>query len=270
MAPLILIIAAFGCAAWAGPKDFLKRDLPQAHTQAQRCQAYLTENAPLTETEFNDLRSRAVTADAIVTAEEKRRLADLNIQLSRLHSESAKIWNRDVPALHPYRIQMMHHGYVTIQKTSFFPPQSSAGSTSELVDTYFDGGLILDIQGPLNTHGWTYTHRGVQLDTGLFCMDGDGKFYLMPQGLNVPGQKNIHPYIQRGMPMAACGEIAVKNGKVAYLSNSTGHYQTSDELFEQAVTELERQGAFSPDARVLHAVSGRRFQLENGRWHAVF
>jgi hypothetical protein len=189
-----------------------------------------------------------VVSGQIISEAEQQRIEELTAILRGAHGRAAEIWNRDVPGLHPYRIRPMIDDVLTIGRESFEVFFPRAGEGTDRVEAVFSEGLMMDGRGrPVNTVKWVEYMDGTTADVSLFCMDGEGRFILLPQGAFVMGQ-NRHHDIQRGMPMAACGEITVLQGKVTFISSATGHYRTPDDFLDQALTELRRHGALAADA----------------------
>ena len=79
----------------------------------------------------------------------------------------------------------------------------------------------------------------------LYVMDEDGNFYI--------GQPTRHSCFLAGMPVASGGHIRIKNGKITYLDNESGHYRPTVEMFNQGVTELNSQGMRGFETRAFDA-----------------
>ena len=78
----------------------------------------------------------------------------------------------------------------------------------------------------------------------LYVMDEHGDFFA--SNYQVHG-KFHHSSLSAGLPVAVAGGIIVDKGKVTYLSNGSGHYQSSVFQLAQAVHQLEKRGLIGPE-----------------------
>lgn len=82
-------------------------------------------------------------------------------------------------------------------------------------------------------------HRkdGSILDTkqkpALFVMDADGRIYIIEASNNIR-----HSSLLAGGPVASAGEIIAEEGKIQAISNFSGHYHPSLEIFLQVLREI--------------------------------
>ena len=70
-------------------------------------------------------------------------------------------------------------------------------------------------------------------------MDQDGTFYASKY--QKVGEFH-HSSLLGGEPVAAAGEMAVKNGVLLFLSNKSGHYRLGAEFVNQALAALRKAG----------------------------
>src|SRR6185436_19990726 len=80
----------------------------------------------------------------------------------------------------------------------------------------------------------------------LYVMDAQGNFYITarqwapidPLGFRLVN----HSSSSAGHPVAAAGQLEVRNGKLISIDNGSGHYHPSNVQVAQAVAALERHG----------------------------
>ena len=97
--------------------------------------------------------------------------------------------------------------------------------------------------------GLLYHASGDKLDTGALQnylgQAGVAIYVLSAQGnlhvSNQEYQKRHHSSLLAGIPIASAGEIVVKDGKVTYISNSSGHYLPALDHFLQVLHHLQKR-----------------------------
>lgn len=111
-------------------------------------------------------------------------------------------------------------------------------------------GKIYDAQGQLfdTSAGKTAAFGGSE-GKAIFVMDHDGKMYA---SLYTEPGKFHHSSFLAGRPVAAAGEIEVRNGEVVYLSRKSGHYRPSEAQLSQVAQNLSAHGigGFEVDQKV--------------------
>ena len=100
------------------------------------------------------------------------------------------------------------------------------------------GGRIFDAKGNLfDTAGSpaleSNTHRAI------FVMDEHGNFFASKS--HFVGRFH-HSSLLAGAPVAAAGEIEVRNGELIAISDRSGHYLPGRKFTDQAIAELQRCG----------------------------
>jgi hypothetical protein len=99
-------------------------------------------------------------------------------------------------------------------------------------------------------NGRLYDNTGKPLNTpdkgGIFAMSPEGRIYFAPHDVAVKGAFH-HSSFLAGAPLAAAGELSVKNGEVRGISMSSGHYLPRREHVEQFKRELNRRGVSGLD-----------------------
>lgn len=88
----------------------------------------------------------------------------------------------------------------------------------------------------------------------IYIMDKEGNFYIGRQVVN----HFHHSSFFGGEPIAAAGQIRVRNGKLTYIDNQSGHYTPNQELLAQALVSLRRQGVDINGVEVGFRTSPRR------------
>ncbi|MEQ9309851.1 MAG: hypothetical protein RLN90_10380 [Balneolaceae bacterium] len=97
----------------------------------------------------------------------------------------------------------------------------------------------------------------VKRGKAIYVMDKEGRIYA--SNYPVIGEFH-HSSFLAGEPVAAAGEIEVKNGKILYINNESGHYKPEKYLIDQFVDELQRQGY--PEAELSQIYSRYRDELK--------
>lgn len=108
-----------------------------------------------------------------------------------------------------------------------------------------EGGLIYDALGNLfDTTG----AESLFSDEGraIYVMDQHGNFYASK--FHQVG-KFHHSSLIAGGPVAAAGEIEVKNGKLVAISDKSGHYRPKRSFTNQALHELKKRGMGLSDVK---------------------
>ncbi|MEQ4204338.1 hypothetical protein [Actinopolymorpha sp. B9G3] len=101
-----------------------------------------------------------------------------------------------------------------------------------------DGKLITTDGEPFDTADASTLRSGSD-GRAIFAMDENGNLYASA------GQekgKFHHSSLLGGEPAVAAGEFKVKDGKLQYLNNQSGHYTPTDGQIVRMIRELQRQG----------------------------
>ncbi len=103
--------------------------------------------------------------------------------------------------------------------------------------TVQDGKIINADGAPFDTSSDAGT--GSQSSRAIFIMTSDGALYASKHSARC---KFHHSSFLAGAPVAAAGEIEVRDGQLLFLSNDSGHYEPPSSITEQALFEFERLG----------------------------
>jgi hypothetical protein len=99
----------------------------------------------------------------------------------------------------------------------------------------FKNGKILGADGkPFDTHGKKH----------IFIMDDRGEVYGTPDDQWIDGKPVKHPSLSRGKPVAAAGELEIREGKLVYYNDSSGNYsvpRSGSRQFEARLREAQIQ-----------------------------
>jgi hypothetical protein len=96
-------------------------------------------------------------------------------------------------------------------------------------------------------NGKLYDNTGSPLDStregkpGIFVMSPEGRIYFAQHSVAERGVFH-HSSFLGGKPVAAAGELHVRNGEVLAISRQSGHHEPSSEMNEQFKAELARRG----------------------------
>jgi hypothetical protein len=137
-----------------------------------------------------------------------------------------------------YRVTPMLDQYVGEQALGSSPWENPVkyltGSERASFKLQFRAGKIYDAEGKLyDTRGALSLHSGA--GRAIFVMDEHGNFYASKyHGLG----EFHHSSLVSGAPVAAAGEIEVRNGQLTAISDRSGHYRPSRAFTEQALDEL--------------------------------
>jgi hypothetical protein len=101
---------------------------------------------------------------------------------------------------------------------------------------YIENGLIVDPDS-----------KPANFGKRPYVMDSAGDFF---QSFDWLLSRTKHSTFFEGAPVAGAGMIAIKNGKLRFISNSSGHYTPSPEILRQVLESLYRQGVDVSDAIV--------------------
>ncbi len=103
-------------------------------------------------------------------------------------------------------------------------------------------GKLYDARGKLfDTTAAKTLHRHGQ-SRAIFVMDPDGNIYAsMHHSLG----EFHHSSFLAGEPVAAAGEIVVEKGTLTTITRGSGHYRPSEELLDQALEVLKRNGVLT-------------------------
>jgi len=112
-----------------------------------------------------------------------------------------------------------------------------------------EDGLLRDAKGnPFDTTAGTSVHSSSE-PRAIFAMDRDGNVFA--SNYQEVGRFH-HSSLVGGEPVAAAGELGVKDGVVHFVSNASGHYRPTKEATVAFMRHLfhERGAKFAPDADV--------------------
>jgi hypothetical protein len=103
----------------------------------------------------------------------------------------------------------------------------------------FRDGKIYDASGkPFDTTAGQSLHPGGE-GRAIFVMDEHGSFYA--SNFHAKGQFH-HSSLAAGQPVAAAGELVVKDGVLKMLTDQSGHYWPTTDFSAQAIEALKRLG----------------------------
>ena len=112
-----------------------------------------------------------------------------------------------------------------------------------------DKGRFVEIQGHnVSTRGSStiQTNNTVNQGWAVFAVTTDGRLHIGDHS-DVAGAKVRHTSLTGGAPIMAAGEICVVDGKIAAISNLTGHYKLDGQRF---VAWLASTPLLTPDVLV--------------------
>ena len=116
------------------------------------------------------------------------------------------------------------------------PVRYVSGSEQASFKLAFRAGKIYDAEGNLYDSS---DASSLHSDAGraIFVMDEHGHFYASKyHGLG----EFHHSSLVSGAPVAAAGEIEVRNGELTAISDKSGHYRPSRAFTKQAIEELKK------------------------------
>jgi len=96
---------------------------------------------------------------------------------------------------------------------------------------YHADGRLFDTSGVVRI--------GPSSGRAIFAMDENGELYA---SLTPAVGKFHHSSLLAGQPVAAAGELRVRNGVLELISDQSGHYSPSQEYTQQALAVLQRNG----------------------------
>lgn len=116
------------------------------------------------------------------------------------------------------------------------------------------GGLLLDARGQaLDTSRMATAASGP--GWAIYVVSADGDLHVAPHSV---GHRH-HSSLLAGADVAGAGEIRVERGRVAALSNKSGHYQPDLWLLLQTIQLLDAQHALHPAVSIIcFDANGRR------------
>ena len=88
-----------------------------------------------------------------------------------------------------------------------------------------------------------------------WIMHGDGRIYISEKTANVLNEDHLRLTAQE-WPVCA-GELTIKNGSIASISNTSDFFKPSEQSFKQALLSLRRQG-FSMDPNQIETIPYRK------------
>lgn len=103
----------------------------------------------------------------------------------------------------------------------------------------FEGGRVIGrADRPFDTRSANNTFGDPR---AIFIMNEQGRIYASNE--RTPGEYH-HSTLSGGNPVAAAGELSVKNGELKYVTAASGHYRPDAGHMLNLKLELERQGIF--------------------------
>ncbi len=170
--------------------------------------------------------------------------------LSSMASNATRVaWNtgREVFKQRGYITQAMRQNYIGEHIVSRWgtPVQYLDEVARSAYELTVKDGLLYDASGKLFDTTASATARGQ--GKAIFVMDENGRIFASTY--QKVGQFH-HSSFLAGKPVAAAGEIIVKNGKVIALNNQSGHYRPTAEVVMQFLKELQRRGVKTGGVRV--------------------
>lgn len=107
-------------------------------------------------------------------------------------------------------------------------------------------GRLLDVRGrPFDTGSAVSAHSGG--GRAIFVMDEYGNVYASSQ--HAVGQFH-HSSLAGGRPVAAAGELEVRDGVLRLVTDQSGHYQPAREFTLRAVDHLRQAGIRIQDRQI--------------------
>ena len=90
---------------------------------------------------------------------------------------------------------------------------------------------------------------------GIFIMTPSGEIFIYEYLISPMADRIRHSSLSLGMPVAAAGDIFVRNGKVTGLTNISGHYWPDLKLHQQIIDTFVKWNVFKPEL-MMSACSG--------------
>jgi hypothetical protein len=111
----------------------------------------------------------------------------------------------------------------------------------------FRGGRLYDRDGKLFDSRRARPPKGAPGPRAIFVIAPDGTLYAAND--HAPGAFH-HSTFLGGGPVAFAGDFEVINGVIKSVSNRTGHYETPERLFAQALRVFRGYGASTADLKL--------------------
>ena len=128
-----------------------------------------------------------------------------------------------------------------------------------ILDVHFQDGVIMRDNAPLTTTANPAGGAIAPLPTGdhteIWALDLDGNLRINSRDISCELVTNHH-YLFSGVDVACAGHISIKDGKVTYIDNASGHYMPSHlnllfaikyfhdlELFAEGATANDQSGS---------------------------
>lgn len=111
-------------------------------------------------------------------------------------------------------------------------------------------------------------------DVYIYALDLEGNLYIAKEGdfdLNQPNFRLQHPSFSSGGRLLAAGTIEIKNGKVIYIDNASGHYIPGEFSLFKVISELKKMNVVDSSCKVDFATMDKndtRYSEENGNHNA--
>lgn len=93
---------------------------------------------------------------------------------------------------------------------------------------------------PLDTNG----------DRFIYVMDMHGNLFVNKDGAFREGKRIGHPSFTGGAPVACAGDLIIREGKITYISNNSGHYQPGAFTLHRVVDELTNRGVLAEECTI--------------------
>lgn len=189
------------------------------------------------------LLRRGITNSRINSPQSLKDLGGLPETTSAKSLDASKILKIgiDTPAKSRYAVKEMIPKYIGEETGSFWGTKvkylNNAGRAD--LQLFVKNGKVVDRQGNLYDTTSSSSVFGNGKGKAIFVMDEYGNIYASKyQSVG----KFHHSSFLGGKPVAAAGEITVKNGNIVEISNRSGHYQPSQQMNLQVINELKNRG----------------------------
>jgi hypothetical protein len=131
------------------------------------------------------------------------------------------------------------------KKVKYDKPKAMRGYIGEEEGKHFDGSKVvylnevqrLKYKVTVKKDGLLYDSKGVLINNsnGIYVMDEMGDIYIHSKEVG----KFHHSSFLAGGPVAAAGEIKIKDGVIKFIDRSSGHYHPEPQHFNQVLEELK-------------------------------
>jgi Domain of unknown function (DUF4157) len=164
-------------------------------------------------------------------------------ELAAIRSVKNKVTQKTKGAsLNKYKTKEMDAQYKGEETGSYWGTKVKYLNESERADLELfigDDGLAYDMYGKLMDTSSGNSIFANNKGTSIFVMDSNGRIFV--SNYHEVGLFH-HSSILAGKPVAAAGEIQIKNGIISYVSRSSGHYKPEAVFLNQFKSELNYRG----------------------------